>query len=69
MIDGMPTTSPEHSIVDSLEAGTGPDQIEFAVDQALERGLTTPRRLRAAAAGRPARVRQFMDRVLDRVTA
>jgi len=65
----MPVTSPEDSIVDSLEAGTGPDQIELAADQALERGLTTPRRLRAAAAGRPARVRHFIDRVLDRVAA
>ncbi len=68
-LDGVPTTSPEDSIVDSLEAGTEPDQIELAVDQALERGMTTPRRLRAATAGRPARVREFIGRVLERVAA
>jgi predicted transcriptional regulator of viral defense system len=63
-VDGVLTTSPERTIVDSLEAGTQPEQIELAVEQALGRGLTTPRRLRAAAASRPNRVRSFIDRVL-----
>jgi predicted transcriptional regulator of viral defense system len=63
-IAGVPVTSPERTIVDSLESGSQPEQIELAVDQALERGLTTPRRLRAAATDRPARVREFLDRVL-----
>ena len=63
-VDGVVATSPERSIVDSLEAGTQPEQIELAVQQALERGLTTPRRLRAAAAGRSRRVRKFIDRLL-----
>lgn len=63
-VNGVLTTTPERTIVDSLEAGTQPDQIELAVQQALERGLTTPRRLRAAAAGRPIRVRTFIDRLL-----
>jgi predicted transcriptional regulator of viral defense system len=61
---GVPVTSPERSIVDSLEAGTQPDQIEFAIRQALQRGLTTSGRLRAAAAGRPTRVRAFVDRLV-----
>jgi predicted transcriptional regulator of viral defense system len=61
---GIAVTSPERTIVDSLEAGTQLEQIELAVSQALERGLTTPRRLRAAAADRPTRVRRFMDRLL-----
>jgi predicted transcriptional regulator of viral defense system len=61
---GVVVTSPERSIVDSLEAGTQLEQIELAVSQALERSLTTPRRLRAAAAGRPSRVRAFIERVL-----
>ncbi len=60
----MLATSPERTIVDSLEAGTQLEQIELAVGQALERGLTTPRRLRTAAAGRPERVRTFIDRIL-----
>jgi predicted transcriptional regulator of viral defense system len=61
---GVPVTSPERTIVDSLEAGTQPEQIELAIRQALLRGLTTSRRLRAAAAGRPTRVRSFVDRLL-----
>lgn len=63
-IAGVVVTSPERTIVDSLEAGTQLEQIELAVSQALERGLTTPRRLRAATASRPSRVRKFIDRVL-----
>jgi hypothetical protein len=63
-IDGVVATTPERTIVDSLEAGTQPEQIELAIGQALERGLTTPRRLRAAAGDRSNRVRQFVDRVL-----
>lgn len=63
-VAGVVVTSPERTIVDSLEAGTQLEQIELAVSQALERSLTTPRRLRAAAAGRPSRVRTFIDRVL-----
>jgi len=57
-------TNPERTIVDSLEAGTQLEQIELAVRQALERGLTTPCRLRLAAAGRPRRVRAFIERLL-----
>lgn len=63
-IAGLPVTNPERTIVDALEAGAQPEQIEMAVHQALERGLTTPRRLRAAAATRPARVRKFIERRL-----
>ncbi|MGH3873632.1 MAG: type IV toxin-antitoxin system AbiEi family antitoxin domain-containing protein [Pseudonocardiaceae bacterium] len=40
-VRGMPTTSPERSIVDALDAGTQPEQVELAIGQALERGLTT----------------------------
>lgn len=63
-VAGVLATNPERTIVDSLEAGTQPEQIELAVRQALERGLTTPRRLRGAAASRPSRVRAFIDRLL-----
>lgn len=63
-VDGVLATTPERTIVDSLETGTQPEQIELAIQQALERGLTTPRRLRAAAADRSNRVRTFVDRLL-----
>jgi predicted transcriptional regulator of viral defense system len=66
---GLPVTSPERTIVDALEAGAQPEQIEMAIRQALERGLTTPRRLRAAASPRSARVRKFIERRLEEVPA
>ncbi len=68
-VHGLPTTTPERSIVDSLQAGTAPEQIELAARQAIERGLTTPRRLREAAAGRPDRVRRFVAEILAGATA
>jgi predicted transcriptional regulator of viral defense system len=68
-VNGVLATTPERTIVDSLEAGTQPEQIELAVWQALERGLTTPRRLRTAATKRPARVRRFIDRLLSQTAA
>lgn len=68
-IAGVPATTPARSIVDGLEAGTQLEQIELAVRQALDRGLTTPRRLRAAASSRSARVREFIERALDEVPA
>lgn len=68
-VNGVLATSPERTIVDSLEAGTQPEQIELAVRQALERGLTTPRRLRTAANNRPARVQRFIDRLLSEPAA
>lgn len=64
-IAGLPVTSPERTIVDALESGVQPEQIEMALRQALDRGLTTPRRLRATASARSARVRGFIERGLD----
>jgi len=69
VLEGVTVTSLERTIIDSLEAGTQPDQIELAVDQALVRGMTTPRRLRAAAAGRTSRAQDFIDRVAARTAA
>ncbi len=68
-VAGLPVTSPERTIVDCLETGTQLEQVEMAIRQALDRGLTTPRRLRAAAAKRSSRVRSFIDRVLSEVPA
>ncbi len=63
-VHGLPTTSVERTILDSLEAGTQPEQIEMAVRQAVERALTTPKRLRAATASRPATVQNTIERLL-----
>ena len=63
-VHGLPTTSLDRTILDALEAGTQPEQIEMAVHQAVDRALTTPKRLRAAAAGRAATVRGTVERLL-----
>jgi predicted transcriptional regulator of viral defense system len=64
-IAGLPVTRPERTIVDALEAGAQPEQIELAVRQSLERGLSTKGRLDAAAAHGSARVRELMQRWLE----
>ena len=64
-IVGVPVTSPERTIVDALDAGTQPEQIEMALHQALDRGLSSPGRIRAATEGRSPRARYFIARVLD----
>ena len=69
VIAGLPVTTPERSIVDALEAGAQPEQIELAIQQALERGLTTPRRLQLVAAPRSARARKLIKRNLEAATA
>lgn len=61
-VSGVPATTPERSIVDALESGYQPEQIELAIRQALERGLATRRRLRAEASERSARVRALVER-------
>lgn len=68
-LHGIPVTTPERSILDALAAGTQPEQIELAIEQALERGLTTRRRLRSAAADRSSRVRDLIDRTLQETPA
>jgi len=64
-VRGLPTTSVERTILDALETGTQPEQIEMAVRQAVDRVLTTPRRLRVAAAGRPSTVRTKIERLVS----
>ena len=63
-VHGVPVTTPERTIADAAEAGTQPEQIEMAIQQALDRGLTTPRRLRAAARGTSARARRLIEQTL-----
>ena len=64
-VQGLPSTSPERTILDVLEAGTQPEQVELAVRQAIERALTTPKRLRSAAAMRAATVQAAIERLLQ----
>lgn len=68
-VSGLPVTNPERSIADALEAGAQPEQIGLAVSQAWRRGLTTPKRLRAAVATRSERVRRFIESSLKEVKA
>lgn len=68
-LHGIPVTTPERSIVDALTAGTQPEQVELAIRQAIERGLTTPRRLQRAAADRSERVRKLIDRLVQDAAA
>lgn len=62
---GLPVTTPERAIADACEAASQPDQMELAVRQALDRALTTPRRLRAEAAARSSRTRALVERAVD----
>jgi predicted transcriptional regulator of viral defense system len=50
--DGMRLTGPARTIADAAEAGLAPEQVVRAAAQAIERGLTTPSRLREAVIGR-----------------
>jgi len=63
-IHGVPVTIPERTIADVADDGTQPEQIEMAIRQALERVITTPRRLHAAAQGRSARTRRLIEQTL-----
>jgi predicted transcriptional regulator of viral defense system len=62
--DGIRVTSVPRTIVDAAEAGTGPEQIELAIRQAIQRGLTTRGRLERATSDRSDRVRALVDRAL-----
>lgn len=64
-IAGLPVTGPDRSIFDALESGAQPEQIEMAIQQALDRGLTTVSRLRRSAGSRSERVRRFVERGVE----
>ena len=59
--EGIRLTNPEVTIADAAEIGVGPEQIEMAVYQALERGITTERRLRQEAEFHSQRVRDLIE--------
>lgn len=64
-ISGLPVTRPERSLVDAVDSGIQPEQIELAIHQALERGVTTPARLRRSAATRSKRARKLVEGILE----
>ncbi|MGI8439583.1 MAG: type IV toxin-antitoxin system AbiEi family antitoxin domain-containing protein [Thermoleophilaceae bacterium] len=61
---GLLVSSPARTIVDAAAAGTAPEQIEAAIEQALREGMTTAGQLRRVAAGADRRVADLIDRTL-----
>lgn len=62
--DGIRLTAAARTILDAAEAGTAPEQIELAVAQALERGLSTAQQLADGARERGRRVAQLVGNAL-----
>ena len=67
--EGIAITSPTRSILDAAEWGAGPEQIELAVVQAVERGLASAEELRRTASDRSRRVAELIDGALRKVAA
>jgi len=64
--EGIRVTSPERTILDAAEAGTQPEQIEMAIEQALRRGWLDALHLRAKAREREHRVSSLVEQALAR---
>jgi predicted transcriptional regulator of viral defense system len=62
--EGVRLTSAARTIADAAQAGAGPEQVELAVAQALERGLTTRKRLEQATSDRSQRVRRLIQQAI-----
>lgn len=62
---GIRVTSAARSIVDAADAGTAPEQIVAATAEAIQRGLTTKRKLLSLAHGRGARVERLIRHGLE----
>lgn len=63
--EGLRLTTPARTIADVAESGAGPEQVIEATRQAIDRGLTTPARMRAAARSRSRRVRNLIETALS----
>jgi predicted transcriptional regulator of viral defense system len=61
---GIRLTAPMRTILDVAEAGTAPEQVILAVEQARARGLVVAAQLRQAAQWRDRRVRELIERAL-----
>lgn len=64
--EGMRVTSVERTIADAADWGTGPEQIEMAVRQAIRRAMTSRKWLEAVSMGRSKRVRDLLARAIAR---
>jgi predicted transcriptional regulator of viral defense system len=64
--EGIRVTSPERTILDAAEAGTQPEQIQMAIEQALRRGWLDAHHLRARARERERRVSSLVEQALTR---
>jgi predicted transcriptional regulator of viral defense system len=62
--EGIRMTSAARTILEAAEWGTGPEQIEMAVHQAIDRGLATRSQLLGDASSRPARVQNLVTNAL-----
>lgn len=58
---GIRLTSPQRTILDAAEGGTGPEQIEMAIRQGVRMGLIDPKQLTEAANQRSTRVQQLVQ--------
>lgn len=63
--DGVRLTSPIRTIVDVAQAGTAPEQVELAIQQAMARGLITKPDLERAASTRGQRVQSLIRSGLE----
>jgi len=63
--DGIRVTAAARSIIDAAQAGTAPEQIITAVEQALDRGMATESKLLASAKARGGRVERLVRQVLE----
>ncbi len=62
---GIRVVRPELAIMESAEMGSGPEQIEMAVVQSLDRGITTKQRLRDVAATKSGYVQELIRLAID----
>jgi predicted transcriptional regulator of viral defense system len=63
--DGIRVTSAGRTILDAAESGTGPEQIEMAIHQAIDRGLITRNQLIQDARDRSRRVADLVAGALQ----
>jgi predicted transcriptional regulator of viral defense system len=64
---GLPITTVERTILDVLKSGVDALQVESAITEALERGLTTRERLKAQSKNKSHAVQKKLDQILERM--
>lgn len=62
---GVRVTSPERTLLDVAKSGIGPEQLQLAIRQALERGLVTAGSLRRSAERYGGRARAVVERTVE----